>query len=50
LTYTVYASTNLAALPWLPIGTVTTYSDGSFQFIDTNGPTLPQRFYKLSWP
>jgi hypothetical protein len=48
LTYEVQAASNLTApISWLPIGSNTANGSGMFQFVDTNAPTFPGRFYRL---
>ena len=42
--YSVQYSTNL--VDWLPLGPATP----RYLFIDTNAPSLPQRYYRLSYP
>ena len=43
--YVVQARTNLTTGTWTAISTNTAVN-GAFQFIDTNAPGLPQRFYR----
>jgi hypothetical protein len=47
LSYIVQATTNLTTGNWTAISTNTAASNGSFQFIDTNSPGLPSRFYRV---
>ena len=42
--FTVEYSTNLSA--WQPLGPAVSLH----QFLDTNAPTQPQRYYRLRWP
>lgn len=48
LTYQVLASTNL--LDWEAIGAQAVGPGGWFNFLDTNAPLLPRRFYRSLWP
>jgi autotransporter-associated beta strand protein len=50
VSYTVLASTNLSTTNWISIGTTGANGTGSFQFIDSNAPNFPHRFYILSGP
>ena len=45
LNYVIQASTNLTTGNWVAISTNTAVN-GTFQFVDTNAPGLPQRFYR----
>lgn len=46
--HSVQASTNL--INWATIGSANANGSGSFTFADTNAPTFPRRFYRLSVP
>lgn len=48
----VLSTTNvfLPASEWTILGPVTEVSPGQFQFIDTNAPTFPTRFYRVLFP
>jgi autotransporter-associated beta strand protein len=51
LTYTVWASTNLATTNWVDIGTATVPANTNiFQFTDTNTLYYADRFYRFTWP
>lgn len=50
LTYTVWATTNLASTNWVNIGTTTSGAFGVIQFFDSTAPNFSQRFYRLSYP
>jgi sugar lactone lactonase YvrE len=44
--YTVEMTTNLVAMPWQPIGVVTSSFSGVFTWEDTVSPEGPQRYYR----
>jgi alpha-tubulin suppressor-like RCC1 family protein len=48
-TYTVFAATNLPGT-WVPIGSATSVSPGTFQFVDPVGTNSTTRFYRVQWP
>jgi hypothetical protein len=50
LGYTVQMNTNIFGTNWKSIGSITADPAGALQFIDTNAPTQPQRFYRLVTP
>lgn len=47
-TYHVEASSDLAVWTWL--GDVTAGANGSFEFIDSEAPLFPIRYYRSTWP
>jgi autotransporter-associated beta strand protein len=49
LNYTIQANTNLNTTNWSSIGTANV-SGGVFQFLDTNAPIHPMRFYRAVAP
>jgi len=51
LTYSVWATTNLATTNWIDIGAVTAPANTNvFQFTDTNMLYYADRFYRFTWP
>ena len=52
LNFTVYNTTNLATpfTNWNRVGTATEVSAGQFQFTDSEEPTDPKRFYRVTSP
>jgi hypothetical protein len=48
-TYTILAASNLTQ-GFLPIGSATAGSDGTFQYTDTGATNLNTRFYDASYP
>lgn len=46
--YVVQAATNL--LNWADLGSALADTNGLFQFLDTNAPLFPQRFYRWHVP
>jgi autotransporter-associated beta strand protein len=51
VTYVIEATTNLnAPIPWLPISTNTSGSNGVYQFIDPGSTNFPLRFYRVRSP
>lgn len=50
VTYTVFATTNIASTNWISIGTVTSGPLGAVQFTDPNASQYSRRFYKISYP
>jgi hypothetical protein len=46
--YNVQASTSLSTTNWQTIGTVVSDASGTIEFDDTNAPSLPWQFYRLS--
>jgi autotransporter-associated beta strand protein len=51
VTYVIEATTNLnAPIPWLPISTNTSGTNGVYQFIDPGSTNFPLRFYRVKSP
>jgi hypothetical protein len=50
LGYTVQMITNLGSTNWKTVGLITSGPSGALQFIDTNAPAKPQRFYRFVTP
>jgi|ERR1051325_620480 hypothetical protein len=48
--YVVQATPGLLSPTWVTIGTNITGADGLFQFVDTDAPNFPTRFYRLGTP
>lgn len=50
--YTILATTNLTLLPagWSALGQASPLSGGLFQFLDSQTPIYPQRFYRIRSP
>jgi hypothetical protein len=49
-TYTIQATTNLAAPSWANIGTSLAGSNGAYEFIDTQAGNFQSRYYRSVWP
>jgi autotransporter-associated beta strand protein len=48
--YTVEANADLNTANWVPLSTITPQGNTLLEFIDTNAPAYPQRFYRFRWP